>query len=113
MEGDPLFGVPPASPQGAEHAEREARHARQSVDALTQEVVALKQQLALLHEIATAMWATTRASLEPDSDERRAVERRLDAYRVWVENKPSPCPGCGRPVAARSSRCVFCGSGDA
>lgn len=115
MVDDPLIslgGAPEQSPTLAGLAEREARRASQRADALREEVEALRHQLESLHAVTLAIWAAAHPLLEAQGQDEalvRAVETRLEKYDAWVRNEPAPCPDCGRPLAARSPRCIYCG----
>ena len=80
------------------------------MDALAQEVLDLRGQVALLHALTRDPWRAVRPHLASLSDDVHGIESRLEAYEAWVAKQPAPCPGCERPLSARSPRCVFCGT---
>ncbi len=93
--------------QSAAAAENKARSAQE-------EVARLREQADKLTLVCAAMWELLRDKTgltEEDLAERVAI---VDARDGVADGKMShtvrPCAKCGRPVAARHRKCLYCGT---
>lgn len=87
-----------------------ARHAENPRD---RQLTDLERRVDLLALTNMAMWSLLAGRLGLSDGDLQAEMRRLDlsdGVEDGKVNQPRTCPDCGRAVARRISRCIYCGA---
>ncbi len=95
---------------GMAHQGKSSSRAMTEVNDLTQQVVALQEDLAHTRLILQALCALLREKSGISDEELVAAVQAVETDLAENPREADECPSCSRPLQARSKACIYCGT---